>query len=282
MSEVRTILAVDDEPEILELYRKLFSVEPSVALDILGDDSSQAAAPLLECRTYTDPQQMLEEYRVALKQGTRSPLCIVDMRMASPGEGLDTAVELRKIDQDIDIIFCTAVSHIVPEEIRQRLHERIFFVGKPFNNEEFTLLVHSLVDYWQSRQDLHRETAFVNSLFESVSDLVFVKDTKGAYLRCNKVFARFTGLTPEEVVGKSDKDFLSEEKWRMFQRQDERVFETGHSFIDRQWISYPDGSPCQLETVKSPLFSPSGECIGLIGVARDVTGRDRGASGYMI
>ena len=275
-------MAVDDEPEILELYRKLFTTEAAAELDLLGGEGDAPGAHQIECRTYAEPQKMLEEYSAEVKQGRRCPLCIVDMRMSAPDEGLTTAIALRQIDDDIDIIFCTAVSHIIPEEIRQKLKERVFFVGKPFNNEEFTLLVQSLVDYWQSRQDLHRESAFASSLLESATDLIFAKDTKGVYTRCNSVFARFAKLPHEKVIGITDKEFMPENLASAFMLEDEEVLRTGRALTIRQWVEHPDGSSCQLETIKSPIFSATGECIGILGVGRDVTERDRSASGYMI
>lgn len=282
MNSRHTILAIDDEPEILELYRKLFATESPAELDILGAQNNAPSPSLIECLTYADPRKLLDDYSAEVKQGRRCPLCIVDMRMSAPDEGLTTAIELRKIDEDIDIIFCTAVSHIIPEEIRNKLQKRVFFVGKPFNNEEFTLMVQSLVDYWQSRQDLHNESAFANSLLESATDLIFAKDTKGVYTRCNSVFARFAKLPPEKVIGSTDICFLPENLCKQFRQEDLQVIKTGHPLTTRQWVEHPDGSSCQLETVKSPLLSSSGKCIGILGVGRDVTERDRGASGYMI
>jgi len=282
MHSRHSILAIDDEPEILELYRKLFTTEAAGELDILGGRDSAPPPSLIECRTYTEPQKLLDDYSAEVKQGRRCPLCIVDMRMSAPDEGLTTAIDLRKIDEDIDIIFCTAVSHIIPEEIRTKLQKRVFFVGKPFNNEEFTLMVQSLVDYWQSRQDLHSESAFANSLLESATDLIFAKDARGVYTRCNSVFARFAKLPPEKVIGSTDESFLPENLCKQFRKEDQQVIKTGRPLTTRQWVEHPDGSSCQLETVKSPVFSSLGKCIGILGVGRDVTERDRSASGYMI
>jgi two-component system aerobic respiration control sensor histidine kinase ArcB len=41
-----------------------------------------------------------------------------------------------------------------------------------------------------------------------------------------------------------------------------------------QHVDHPDGGKCLLETVKSPVFSKKGECIGLIGIARDISNRE--------
>ena len=268
-----TILAVDDEVEILELYRKVFNASSSSDFDVLGDSNADESSAALECRTYSDPEKLLEEYRREVAQGIHHPLCIVDMKMPLHAEGLETAGKLREIDPDIDIVFCTANSKIVPEDIHARLRERVFFVLKPPNIEEFTVMIRSLVDYWQSRQDLRRETAFLESLLESVSDLIFMKDAKGIYMTCNKTFARFAKRAPEEIIGGSDCDFLPPELCRSFLEQDIQVMETRRPLTYEQSVEHPDGGRCVLETVKSPVFAKNGECIGLIGIARDITNR---------
>jgi PAS domain S-box-containing protein len=270
-----TILAVDDEVEILELYRKVFNASPASDFDLFADSSAEELSTVLECRTYSDPEKLLEEYRREVAQGIHHPLCIVDMKMPLHAEGLETAGKLREIDPDIDIVFCTANSKIVPEEIHARLRERVFFVLKPPNIEEFTVMVRSLVDYWQSRQDLRRETAFLERLLESVPDLIFMKDSKGIYMTCNKTFARFAKRAPEEIIGGSDCDFLPPELCRTFLEQDIQVMESGRPLTYEQSVEHPDGGWCVLETVKSPVFAKNGECIGLIGIARDITNRSQ-------
>lgn len=270
-----TILAIDDEVEILELYRKVFSTPSGFEFDVLGIADREGEGSPLECRTYSETEKLLADYRREVERGIHHPLCIVDMKMPSHAEGLEAAEKLREIDPDIDIVFCTANSKVVPEDIRRRLGDRVFFVIKPPNIEEFTMMIYSLVDYWQSRQDLRRETAFLESLLGSVSDLIFMKDTKGVYMTCNKVFARFAKRAPEEIIGGTDCDFLPPEMCRTFVDQDRQVMETGRPLTYEQQVDHPDGGKCLLETVKSPVFSKKGECIGLIGIARDISNREK-------
>jgi PAS domain S-box-containing protein len=122
---------------------------------------------------------------------------------------------------------------------------------------------------------MRRQTAFLDSLMESVSDLIFMKDTKGVYMTCNKVFARFAKRAPEEIIGGTDGDFLPPEMCRTFVDQDRRVMETGRPLTYEQQVDHPDGGKCLLETVKSPVFSKKGDCIGLIGIARDISNREK-------
>ena len=270
----RHVLVVDDDPEILKFYRRIFSDPAGGELDILGGASGSDPVLKVGCRTYSDPKTMVSEYARAFAEGIRQPLCIVDMRMPEQN-GLVTAEQMRAIDPDIDILICSAAGDFTPEEIRRRLGGHVFFVRKPFDAGEFSLMVQSLVDYWDDRQDLQRKTAFLTGLLDSVSDLVFMKDVRGIYMTCNKVFARFAKRTPEQIIGGTDCDFLPPELCQNFREQDRQVMETGRPLSYEQRVDHPDGGKCLLETVKSPVFSKGGECIGLIGIARDITNRAR-------
>lgn len=268
-----TILAVDDEVEILELYRKIFSAASAGEFDVLGAAAADETPSPIECRTYSDPEKLLADCRQGMERGIRHPLCILDMKMPTHAEGLETAEKLRAIDPDIDIVFCTANSKVVPAEIRGRLKDRVFFVLKPPNIEEFTMMIYALVDYWQSRQDLARETAFLGSLLESSQDLIFMKDRKGVYLTCNKRFADFAKKSAAEIIGETDRDFLPEQMCHVFREQDLQVIETGRPVVHRAEVDHPDGRRCLLETVKSPVYSAQRQCVGILGIARDIGNR---------
>ena len=280
------ILAVDDERHILALYRRIFSLPDAGKFDVLGSGSDGTSLPPVDCRAYADPVKLVAEYRQQFAGGLRASVCILDILMPQQS-GFATARQLREIDPDIEIIVCTADPGTVPLSIGREFGNSVFFVRKPPNSEEFAMLVHSLIRSWRERRKLHRrsvmlrrraevmrrQTAFLDSLMESVSDLIFMKDTKGFYMTCNKVFARFAKRAPEEVIGGKDCDFLPPEMCRTFVDQDRQVMETGRPLTYEQQVDHPDGGKCLLETVKSPVFSKKGECIGLIGIARDISNR---------
>jgi len=273
----RSILVVDDDLEILKFYRKIFSASSSAELDILGRAAAESAVPGISCLAYSDPKTLVADYRRFVEADEHHPLCIVDMRMPQQN-GLVTAVQLREIDPDIDIVISTAAGDFTPEEVRDKLQQRVFFVRKPFDAAEFSLMIRSLVDYWEDRQRLRRQTAFLRSLLESVPELIFMKNTNGVYTMCNDAFARFARRRVDEIVGGKDGDFLPADLCRIFLEQDRHVMSTGLPLAHEQQVDHPRGGQCRLETVKSPVFSKSGECIGLIGIARDITNRPDAAA----
>jgi PAS domain S-box-containing protein len=266
------ILAVDDDEGVLEVYRKMFAAQEAVEFDVLGRAAETGSWPPLECRAYDSPKTLIGDVRRDARRGVHYPLCIVDVLMPEQN-GVVTVRQLREIDPEIEIIICTADPGTVPLGVQGELGERVFFVRKPPVTDEFVLMVHTLVGYWRDRRELRRQTAFLTSLLESVADLIFMKDTQGVYMTCNRTFARYAGLAPDEIIGGTDGAFLPEERCQVYRAQDREVMSRGIPLTCREWVVLPDGTRCLLETVKSPVCSAAGECIGLIGVGRDITAR---------
>jgi len=285
MREIK-ILVVDDDPKVLEVYRLIFSGEASPSFE-----GSQRPDVALRCLAYTDAREMIQDYARMHARGERIPLGIVDMRMPKQS-GLVTAEQLRAIDPEIDIVISSAYNDVGTPQIREKLRERVYFVRKPFDYDELSLMVESLVHSWGERRKLQRrsavlrrraesmrrQTAFLRSLLESVPELIFMKDTSGVYTMCNDAFARFARRRVDEIVGGKDGDFLPADLCRIFLEQDRQVMSTGRPLAHEQQVDHPRGGQCRLETVKSPVFSKSGECIGLIGIARDITNRPDAAA----
>jgi len=148
----KTILIVDDDPEILEYYKKIFSPPDRNELDILGtmQDADEAD---LNCLTFTEAKSMLEQYSGFYAKGDVSPVCILDMRMPEMN-GLEAARKLRAIDSDINIVISTAFSDATVSEMRTTVESGLFLVRKPFIASEFALLINTLVTSWANTRAL--------------------------------------------------------------------------------------------------------------------------------
>lgn len=69
--------------------------------------------------------------------------------------------------------------------------------------------------------EYQKKESLLRSLLDSVPDLVFYKDEKGAYLGCNKAFEIFTDKTMEELVGLTDYDLFNPEMATRFRKMDQ-------------------------------------------------------------
>lgn len=122
--------------------------------------------------------------------------------------------------------------------------------------------------------ELIEQRTFLKSLIDAIPDLIFYKDINSVYLGCNHAFAhRYIGLAEEEVVGRTDLDFVKDQGIaRFFMQKDREMLASGENRMNEETITLADGSIMELETVKTPFYK-DGTVAGLIGVSRDITKR---------
>ncbi|WP_158044904.1 PAS domain-containing protein [Skermanella pratensis] len=118
----------------------------------------------------------------------------------------------------------------------------------------------------------HRASeALLAAIIDHLPEFIYWKDQQGRFLGCNRAFAEANGLTsPEEVRGKTDWDFLSPEQATSLHQQDSAVMTEHRCHQAEQTINLVTGDQA-VEKVKLPLFTESGDVIGVLAVAQRVT-----------
>jgi PAS domain S-box-containing protein len=123
--------------------------------------------------------------------------------------------------------------------------------------------------------ELARQKSFLKKLIDTIPDLIFYKDTNSVYLGCNETFAhRFIGMKEEEIIGKTDLDFVKDKDLaRTFMMHDQKTMASGQTYMNEESVVFNDGTPIELETIKTPFYDETGKIMGLIGISRDITKR---------
>ena len=121
---------------------------------------------------------------------------------------------------------------------------------------------------------LKHERTTLQTIFDSIPDLIFCKDKELNFTRYNKSLIKYYCIEEDALIGKSDaSDFgipiEMEEEYRV---RDRIVINENKTFIAEEYIPSPDGNMRLFETSKVPL-TQDGEVIGFIGIARDITER---------
>ena len=149
--------------------------------------------------------------------------------------------------------------------------ENIYIQDKKYR---FTV-VHDITERKLAEKEVERQAGLINSLIDSVPDLIFFKDLEGVFLGCNPSFCEVVGLKKEEIFGKTDYDFVSKENADIFRAHDKNCMEAGHPLHFEEWITYPDGLQLLVDTMKTPFRDADGSIIGMIGISRDITERKK-------
>lgn len=121
---------------------------------------------------------------------------------------------------------------------------------------------------------IEEDQIFLQTLVHSMPDLIWMKDTQGVYLTCNRRFEDFFGAQENQIVGKTDFDFVSVELAESFQENDRIAILQGTSSVNEEWITFAkDGHRELLETTKIPIVHADGHIIGVLGIGHDITQR---------
>jgi PAS domain S-box-containing protein len=118
---------------------------------------------------------------------------------------------------------------------------------------------------------LEREHMLLQSLIDSIQDLIFYKDINSVYLGCNRAFEAFSGRKMKDYQGETDASFYPPDTAQGFLDTDQRVLATGQDAIYENWTTDPAGEPILLETRKTPYRGLDGKVLGVIGIGRDIT-----------
>ncbi|MGZ6276690.1 MAG: PAS domain S-box protein, partial [Syntrophales bacterium] len=113
----------------------------------------------------------------------------------------------------------------------------------------------------------------LNSLIDSIPDIMFCKDTDEIYLDCNSAFALRVGLDKDEIIGKTDFDIFPLAEAELYHRNDRMTVTHEKHRYDEEWILYPDGRRVLIEVCRTPYYGPDGKLLGVVGVGRDITDR---------
>ncbi|MCL2797831.1 MAG: ATP-binding protein [Firmicutes bacterium] len=135
----------------------------------------------------------------------------------------------------------------------------------------------ALIDITETKQlllNLEHESSTLQTMFDSVSDLIFCKDSDLNYTRCNQSLLRYFNLKEEDLIGKDDENGLRVPKVtaEKFRATDLAVMRERRALMYDEYIPGADGVQRLFETNKVPLFS-GGRVIGIMGIARDITKR---------
>lgn len=139
--------------------------------------------------------------------------------------------------------------------------------------------VEDITDRNRISKELESKTDLIETLIYTIPDLIWLKDTKGVYLKCNPSFERLYGVSEADIIGKTDYDFIDSDLADIYRESDLKAQETNKPTSTEYFSTFAkDGYQGWFETTKTPMFDKEGQILGVLGVARDITERKRAAN----
>jgi len=109
-----------------------------------------------------------------------------------------------------------------------------------------------------------------DAILNDIPDLLWIKNRNGIYLECNKRFEQFFGEKKENIIGKTDFDFIDEELANFFTEHDKKAMESNVPVSNFENLTFrSDGHEEYLQTTKTKVLNDDGKTIGILGLGRD-------------
>lgn len=113
----------------------------------------------------------------------------------------------------------------------------------------------------------------LQSVINSATDAIFVKDSKGKYLLLNAQAEIFIGKNASEVLGKDDTFLFPINQAEAIMESDKKIFESKKALIVEEQDINNEGKEITNLTIKSPIFNDENVVKGIVGISRDITER---------
>lgn len=117
------------------------------------------------------------------------------------------------------------------------------------------------------------ERRLLQQLMQGLPDAICFKDMERRYIRLNDAERANLGIPNNvEVIGETSGAFVASNIGKKRRAEEERVLSTGEPLVDCiDEVVGPAGTARWLSTTKAPIRGPSGEVVGLVEIARDIT-----------
>ena len=124
----------------------------------------------------------------------------------------------------------------------------------------------------RAEETLRENRRFLSELIENSGNVIFVKDLTGRYTLVNRRFEEVTGMTRENIIGRSDEELFPAEVVEQFRRHDYEVMDSGRVTETEEYLEDANGRRSFL-VVKFPLLNEDGGFSGICGMATEFTER---------
>lgn len=164
----RRVLVIDDNQSIHADFRKVLTSQQDaqelaeLQAVLLGNEADQQRGyESYEVDSAYQGHEGVAMVRVALEIGQPYAMAFVDMRMPPGLNGIQTIEKIWEVDNEIQIVICTAYSEHSRDELFKKFGctERLLILKKPFDISEICQLACALTEKWHRAQKAYREMA---------------------------------------------------------------------------------------------------------------------------
>lgn len=147
----------------------------------------------------------------------------------------------------------------------------LFFLSHRFLQKEFVTYLHHINEQKVIENQLIQKDALLNTIINSTSDAIFVKDLEGKYILFNKGASNIMGLSSEEAIGKNDDNIFSSQDAKKIRLFDKQIIDEGVISSHEESVTTSAGQSKVFYVTKGPIRTLDERISGVFGISRDIT-----------
>jgi diguanylate cyclase (GGDEF)-like protein len=176
------ILIIDDNLSIHLDFQKILKIEkPKAALNKLSQlvfgnvrngETERNNLPSFQIHCASQGEEGIQYIQEALEKGKPYALAFVDIRMPPGLDGIETIKRIWALDNEIQIVICTAYSDYTWEETVEELGltDNLLILRKPFDSVAVRQLACSLTKKWRLMQESKNREEILEKTVEQRTD----------------------------------------------------------------------------------------------------------------
>lgn len=182
---------------------------------------------------------------------------------------------LRSEDISIQFIVFTAngSEKVAMKSLNLGADQYVRKVGNP--KSKFSKIADIIVKESEGQREeeaMNLRMSLFASLLKNIPDTVYFKNRDGRFLLVSETKAEEVGVKIENILGKKDSDFYSDDAAEEREKDEQKVMEEEESVVNKiEKVTTSNGEKRWVSTTKVPYYDEQGNVMGVLGISRDLT-----------
>lgn len=139
---------------------------------------------------------------------------------------------------------------------------------------QYNCFLQNVSNYKQPRDQIERERNLLRTIIDNLPAAIHATDGDGQYIFSNPAHAKLIGEDrPSDILGRNSRDVLPSELYERLIVKDQQILDTGQAISGEEHIVLNADSGSWFNRTKLPMRDTSGNIMGIIGIANDISQR---------
>lgn len=182
--------------------------------------------------------------------------------LCKDGREFPAEISLNPLETEDDVLIIASIRDITERQQAQIENARLY-----------QAVQQELAERNRAREALSQQQAFLRQVIDINPNFIFARDRQGRFTLVNQAVADSYGTTVEELLGKTDADFISDSaEVATIWQDDQAVMDSLKTDLTPEIrLTQINGETHWLQIIKRPLLDEHGVANQVLGIAADIT-----------